>query len=96
MRSFGKRSHIDPSLISRWKAGDVRPSTDLLQRVADTLGVSHSTMLKLGGYTSEGEDVTPADQVRRTGDVLDISDLPDEDKSFIRHSVELARLRPGK
>src|SRR6185503_1222565 len=49
--------------VSRWRRGQVVPTVQYLQRIADTFGVDRATLDKLVGYpvseAREGSDVEP-------------------------------------
>ena len=97
MRSFGARAGINPGLLSHWKKGNARPSPELLARVADALGVKHADLLKVGGYTTEGDGIPQPLQPVRVEDSVELDPtLNEDDREWLRGAVERIRLGRGK
>lgn len=79
--ALGKAIGTSGDVIGRYERGDIKPSIDVVSKIADALEVSVDYLI---GKTSL---VIDKEAMRR---LEDISKLPEENKSFILNLIDMA------
>lgn len=74
---------INTTYLGRLESGEREGSIDVILRIATALGITPAYEI----FAPLVPDVKPAQQ-----DILDLADLPIEDRNFIKRQVELIRL----
>lgn len=57
---FARAAGVEPSVLSRWFNGRVRPRTEVLRRMAQRLGVDEEELYVLAGYRQTMSEEDPA------------------------------------
>lgn len=79
--ALGKLIGTSGDVIGRYERGDIKPSIEVVSKIADALEVSVDYLI---GKTSQ---VIDKEAMRR---LEDISKLPEENKSFILNLIDMA------
>lgn len=95
---LARRTGVGQATISRWIFSPGRPNSEKLRLLANTLGVDYTQLLTIAGYGAPSEDITDAlSELRPEVDPLSGelsamlapgSALSDEDRAFLRHTVD--------
>jgi len=78
---LGKKIGTSGDVVGRYERGDIKPSIDVVEKIADVLDVSIDYLI--------GKSKMELDQqaVKR---LEDISNLPDENKNFLINLIDMA------
>lgn len=78
---LGKKIGTSGDVVGRYERGDIKPSIDVVEKIADVLDVSIDYLI---GKTKMELD---SQAVKR---LEDISNLPDENKNFLINIIDMA------
>jgi transcriptional regulator with XRE-family HTH domain len=78
---LGKQIGTSGDVIGRYERGDIKPSIDVVEKIADSLDVSIDFLI---GKTSVTLDKQAIKRLE------DISNLPDKNKSFVINLIDMA------
>lgn len=78
---LGKKIGTSGDVIGRYERGDIKPSIDVVEKIADVLEVSIDYLIGKSKIEFDKQAVKRLE---------DISNLPDEDKNFLINLIDMA------
>lgn len=95
---LARRTGVGQATISRWIFSPGRPNPEKLRLLATTLGVDYAELMTIAGHGAPSEEITEAlsglrpdmDKlaVELSSMLMPASPLSDEDRAFLRHTVD--------
>lgn len=78
---LGKKIGTSGDVIGRYERGDIKPSIDVVEKIADVLDVSIDYLIGKSKIELDSQAVKRLE---------DISSLPDDNKNFVIHLIDMA------
>lgn len=78
---LGKKIGTSGDVVGRYERGDIKPSIDVVEKIADVLEVSIDYLIGKSKIEFDKQAVKRLE---------DISNLPDEDKNFLINLIDMA------
>lgn len=78
---LGKKIGTSGDVVGRYERGDIKPSIEVVEKIADVLGVSIDYLIGKSKIEFDKQAIKRLE---------DISILPDEDKNFLINLIDMA------